>query len=292
MSSDSTNDDEPIIETTAEPLHQYLQKAAQQSSPTPKATVEAEEPLKNVPVLVPRNRQPVAMLIVLDDGSREQGERIRIRTPSFAIGRERGDLKIPIDSDMSSSHAELICKKAKGQFRWYLKDCKSTNGTFVRAYRASLTKNMELLLGNRRYQFRMPEEDPALAETDALHTQAYQAPSQSLLKMSSPRLVEVGTHENAEVSFSLTKSEMRLGSDSKCEHRIEDDLYVNPVHARLYQDKRGRWMIEDQKSVNGIWLRIGTIPLDRPAEFMLGQQRFSFKPNTNESSRSRREASR
>jgi hypothetical protein len=38
-------------------------------------------------------------------------------------------------------------------------------------------------------------------------------------------------------------------------------------------------MIDDQKSLNGVWIRIKKFAMDKPAEFQLGQQRFRFQPS-------------
>jgi len=118
--------DEQIIETTEEPLQQYLKEQAGVPASLSKQTATAKtQPFR------PFNRQPLALLTILDDGSREDGETIRIRKSKFAIGREKGDFTIPFDGDISGRHAELRCQKINDRFRWYLFDLKSRNGTFV-----------------------------------------------------------------------------------------------------------------------------------------------------------------
>ncbi len=54
----------------------------------------------------PSLRPPMAILCAYDDGQ-DTGETVRIRVPSFVIGRTAGDLVIPHDGGMSSRHAEI-----------------------------------------------------------------------------------------------------------------------------------------------------------------------------------------
>lgn len=272
-------EDEPIIQTVAEPLQQYLQKAAASNDPAPNKTAAKKgSHTSKVLVFRPTSRQPLAMLTILDDGCREQGESIRIRDSRWTIGRDKGDTTIPFDGDLSGRHAELRCQRQKGRFRWYLIDRKSTNGTFVRAFRASLSRESELVIGGRRYLFQLPEPGAEAIETEALQTQAYQAPSRTMLEKFVPRLVEVGVSNEHTRSFSVGGKETFIGSDGRCEVTIDDDPFISPKHARIYQDETGRWMIEDQKSVNGIWIRVKKFAMDKATEFQLGQQRFRFQP--------------
>ena len=218
------------------------------------------------------------MLTVLDDGSREQGEVIRIRDGRLTIGRDQGDVRIPFDSDMSGQHAELRCQKQKGRLRWYLIDRKSTNGTFVRAYRASLSRESELILGSRRYLFQMPELGAEATETEALQTQAYRAPSRELSEQFVPRLCEIGVSEEQGVCCTIKGKESYVGTDKECQMSIRADPFLSPHHARFYEDESGRWMIEDKRSLNGVWIRVKRLPMDKQTEFQLGQQRFRFQP--------------
>ncbi len=278
MNQRSTRDteEEPVIQTVAEPLQQYLQKKAAPQSQA--ADKESASPSPQVRAFRPTNRQPLARLTILDDGSREEGESIRIRDSRFTIGREKGDLKIPFDSDISSSHAELRCQKQKGRFRWYLIDRKSTNGTFVRAFRASLSRKSELIIGGRRYLFQLPELGNEAIETEALQTQAYRAPTRTMLEQFVPSLAETGVPEESARAFSIG-GETTLGGDQRCQITIGGDPFVSPVHARFYQDETERWMIEDQKSLNGVWIRVKRFALDKQTEFQIGQQRFRFRPS-------------
>ncbi len=266
-------EEEPIMQTIAEPLQQVLRKAAE---------LKAQKPSNvNKTVLFrPRNRQPLATLTILNDGSRDEGEQIYLRDSKFVIGRDKGnDISIPFDADISGKHAELRCQHQKGKFRWYLIDLSSTNGTFLRGYRASLSRETELFIGSRRYKFQLPDHHDELAATNALQTQMYQSPSPAMMEQFVPRLTEVGTAKEKPRAFSIGGTEANIGRDSACQIAIQDDPFLNPKHARFYQDERGRWMIDDRKSLNGVWIRVKRMALDQPAEFQLGQQQFRFVPN-------------
>jgi len=270
--STSTNEDEPIVQTVSEPLQKVLKEAPGLQS--------EREPPQTKP-FHPQHRQPLAMLTILDDGRRDEGETIRIRQQSLTIGREKGDVTLPFDTDVSAQHAELRCQYKNGKYRWYLIDLASTNGTFLRAYRATLTKSLELLFGNRLYQLQLPkQETEPVSEPAIVETNRYKAPVKTERDRTVPKLIEMGVDNGQGRSFHLTGTELLLGRESSCQMAIPDDPYLSPTHARFRLDKRGRWRIEDQKSLNGIWVKVKKIPLDQQAEFQIGQQRFCFRPQT------------
>ncbi len=270
----SNENDDQIIETTEEPLQQYLKEQAGVS-----ASNASKKSNKTVQPFRPINRQPLALLTALDDGSREQGETIRIRTSKFTIGREKGDFTVPFDGDISGRHVELRCQKINDRFRWYLFDLKSRNGTFIRAVRSSLFRNTEVILGGRRYLFQLPASNEQLPETQGLQTQSYRAPTRSVLEQFTPQLIELGVRDREPNSNAIGGEEVLLGADDRCQVKIDGDALLSPKHVRFFQDKRKRWMIEDQKSLNGVWVRINKFAMERPTEFQLGQQRFRFQPS-------------
>ncbi len=267
------SEEEPIVQTVAEPLQQVLQQAAALAANTPPKKANKTLPYR------PINRQPLATLTILNDGSRDEGETIYIRDSKLVIGREKGDVTIPFDSDISGGHAELLCQKQKGKYRWYLRDLGSTNGTFIRGYRATLSQEMELMIGSRRYCFQMPNHHSDGDETQAYQTQAFRSPSPEVMEQFVPRLTETGAIDEQGLSFSMDASEMRIGRSPECEIAVENDMFLSPKHAKFYTDERGRWMVDDMKSANGVWIRMKKMALDQQAEFQLGQQRFRFCPS-------------
>ena len=221
-------------------------------------------------------RPPVAYLCVLDDGKTE-GEWVRLRADRSVIGRSEGDIRIPHDGAISGQHAELVRQRVAAGFRWFLGDLKSTNGTFVRVGATILRHENELLIGSGRYRFEaaaaaaVPPPPGAPMQT----TQAWSgAPVQSLV----PSLVEIGPAGPLR-RINLTLPEYWIGRDTKsCAIARSDDVLVNARHARLYRDAKGQWHIENNKSLNGLWLRIAEpMPLGSACQFRMGEQRFIFR---------------
>ena len=254
------------VHASGTPVDQKARRLA--SSP------ERSVPLAHVTIpFRPINRQPLAKLTILNDGSNE-GEEVFVRKSQLVIGRAEGDVTLPFDSDMSKRHAELRCVNQNGKYRWYLYDLSSTNGTFLRGFKGSLYRETELILGSHRYLFQLP---PKSKHTDALRTHLYMSPTEKQSGQSFSQLVETGTGVEDAIRFSILGTEALFGSGLDCDMKVADP-FLSPVHARFYQDKLGRWVVEDQKSLNGVWLRIRKTALDTTAEFQLGEQRFRFEP--------------
>ena len=76
----------------------------------------------------------------------------------------------------------------------------------------------------------------------------------------------------------MTGPQARLGSDPSCDIVIASDRYLSREHVRFYQDATGRWMLEDLKSRNGVWVRVRRLRVENTIDFQLGQQRFRFEP--------------
>jgi len=222
----------------------------------------------------PQRRPPTARLDVLDDGSITTGQIIRIRKDEFTIGRKEGDLLIEHDLDISGRHATLKRLTEKGQQRWMLQDLDSTNGTFIRVSRAPLSDGSEVLLGEDRYRIEIDSAPPA-TEAAAVQngaTRMYQVvvqPNPDAIKL---RLKSVG---NPERHYEIGVRGATLGVDqSKCEIAIADKCLSTP-HAKI-SFSGGKWLIDDLNSLNGIWLCVRQVWLEKNAEFQLGEQRFRF----------------
>ena len=94
----------------------------------------------------PQQRPPIPILRILDD-SQDSAESVRIRKTPFRIGRVEGDVTIPLDSQMSASHAEIFLKQDHEKYVWCLKDLGSTNGTFARISQVVLKPQQVFMLG-------------------------------------------------------------------------------------------------------------------------------------------------
>jgi FHA domain len=199
----------------------------------------------------PSLRPPMAILCAYDDGQ-ESGETARIRSPSFVVGRNVGDLVIPHDGGMSGRHAEIARRLVDGRYRWSLRDLGSTNGTFVRTALASLVNGQELLIGGVRFRFEIPDGPPA------------------------PRLVEIDP-QGGGPSFSITEPDTGIGSDPRRCTIVLGRPWVSPLHAVIRARRRGRWIIEKVDAGDGLWLRIQEVDLGRGGQFQCGEQRFLIR---------------
>ena len=227
----------------------------------------------------PAERPPMALLCVFDDGKAD-GEWIRLRAERYSIGRADADICIPHDSLVSARHAELARQRTATGYRWHLIDLGSTNGAFVRIGSSILRDGTELLLGGARYRFQVGvlQDVGDLKPPDENKQQATRAWSAEPNAALVPSLVEMAPAGPVQ-RFPLVLPEYWIGRDAKnCAISRPDDVLASPQHARLYRDTRGRWHIENNKSLNGTWFRVAEpMPLGKACRFRLGEQQFLFK---------------
>jgi len=224
----------------------------------------------------------MALLTVLFDG-RDEGELIPLRGDRTVLGRADGNVIIPHDGMMSSRHAEITRVFDKGRWRWFLTDLDSTNGTYVRVATALLKHEQEFLLGSRRFRFDAAPlagdggargaAPPAQGQAGA--TRGWQSVSPTDVI---PSFVELKLNGTGQRYF-IEQEEHWIGSDqNQASIVLADDPMVNPRHARIGRDSKGRWVLENASSVNGVWLRIHRIAIEGTGQFQLGEQRFILKP--------------
>lgn len=252
-----------------------------QRTPTEKERLPAPVSKTETLSFRPRTRPPMAIVCLFDDG-RETGEEIRVRVAHLLLGRSEGDVLIPHDGSISTRHAELFRTDDAGPHRWFLKDLGSTNGTFARVDEAILRHNQELLLGMTRFRF---EAAPAGMVVDSQSPGAVQRASTSAWSVVAPnarqqdcpslvQLTPAGDGQRIE----LSADDQVVGSGNVSGHIVlPDDPYISPRHARLYRDKRGRWLISKQEAENGVWLRIKQVEIESSGVFQIGEQRFSVR---------------
>ncbi|HZU34937.1 MAG TPA: FHA domain-containing protein [Gemmataceae bacterium] len=224
----------------------------------------------------PAQRPPMAMLCLVDDGKLD-GEWIRLRADRTVIGRTDGDIRIPHDSLISGRHAEIVRQRSSRGYRWMLVDLQSTNGTFVRIGSTALRHDNELLIGAGRYRFETSPADsmPADSAGPPQSTQAWSGASVSTLV---PSLVEI-TPTGPGQRYSLVLPEYWIGRDAQsCAIARPNDALVNARHARLHRDATGQWHIDNNKSLNGLWLRLAEpMHLGGGCQFRAGEQKFLFR---------------
>jgi hypothetical protein len=244
-----------VLESVDELLGRPVRDPTIVEAPSPAAAgLEAELPARAdyaPSAFRPSLRPPMAILCAYDDGS-HTGETLRIRVPSFVIGRATGDLVIPHDGGMSGRHAEIARRSVDGRHRWSLRDLGSSNGTFVRTARASIVNGHELLIGGARYRFELPNGSPA------------------------PRIVEIGPRGDGP-ALAIAGPETWIGRDPRLCAIVLDRPWIGPRHAVIRARRAGRWMIEKGDSGDGVWLRIEEVDVGRGCEFQCGEQRFLFR---------------
>ncbi len=72
------------------------------------------------------------------------------------------------------------------------------------------------------------------------------------------RLSESG-HGLPEESVALSRKEMTFGGDPRLAVTVLDSPSVSPLHARLYQDPEGRYILVDNGSVAGTWVNYAPV---------------------------------
>jgi len=226
----------------------------------------------------PSKRFPLAVLTVFDDGKRT-GEVIRIRSEQFIIGRSEGDLQLMDDAMVSSRHLAIAKRKANGNYSLTISDLQSRNGLFVKISKAPLVDKTEVLIGGGHYQFQAAEgEDGA---SDDHHdsnappqTMAF-APSEQDTAACFTELVPGGVGNR----LVLTEQEHWVGRNANCDVRRASDQFTADRHAVIRMSSSGRWTIENNKTLNGIWLRMPQVKLEpgHNCEFRIGEQLFHLK---------------
>ncbi|MCA9075804.1 MAG: FHA domain-containing protein [Planctomycetaceae bacterium] len=209
------------------------------------------------------------------------GETWRLRSETTVIGRTAGDIVIPHDPDISGQHARINRREMDGEYVWGLTDLNSTNGTFMRIRRLVLRSGREFMLGGRRFTFSarssISTRDQHREVNSPLQTRRQRLPNSREVVRLGPRLIDTSA-ASGHVEHLLTEQSCFIGRDAKrCRIHFAEDPFLDPVHAHIHLDERGRWVVEDHQSLNGLWLRTSHAPLDQDTMFLLGGQRFLFR---------------
>ena len=77
--------------------------------------------------------------------------------------------------------------------------------------------------------------------------------------------------------FPLDSSEVWIGKDAHCRVAEPNDPLLTARHAKLRRQPDGRWMLENNKSVNGVWVRVEHITFVGVCRFMVGEQKFTIR---------------
>jgi hypothetical protein len=220
----------------------------------------------------PSLRPPVPVLTLLDDGARDDGEDVRIRSEVFAIGRTAGDLRLPHDPAVSSAHAEIRRASWRGGYQWTLHDVGSLNGTFARCVRVVLHDTAVVILGSRRFRvinpLRPPTQDPSAGQTNLLDNKHIPA-------MVFPVLEELSGKANP-MQVPLRSDRLTLGrSGGGADVELQDPLLAHH-HATLTRQRDGSWLLTAEHTRNGVWVSTLAVTLTSQCHFRLGEQIFRF----------------
>ena len=227
----------------------------------------------------PTVRPAAAILIMCDDGE-NTGEVFRLRSDRFIIGRTEGDLQLPDDEQISSRHVALTRQVISGATRWVVTDLQSRNGLFVRVGKAPLPHLAEVLIGSGRYRLDLMQQ--AAAETaafaDVNMRPAATRGFDNKLPVGSEMLTEVLAGGSG-ARYVLNRDLYWIGADSDCEVCRSHDPFVSGKHACLVRSPKGTWIIQNNNTINGIWLRMPQIVLEqgKKCEFQIGEQRFRLR---------------
>jgi len=228
----------------------------------------------------PTTRVPVIALVACDDG-KETGELFRIRRDQFMIGRTEGDFQLPHDEAVSSRHVAITRQKIGGERRVAVTDLQSRNGLYVRASKAPLPDGAEFLIGRGHYRIEIVR-DCVPATADMQMGSAPQPFSTRLLEGNpvpgSVILSEI-VNGRAETKIRLDNRRYMIGRDERSDITRPGDEFTAGQHALLTRSDKGTWVIENQKTLNGIWLKMSQVIVGegKSCEFRIGEQRFRLK---------------
>ncbi len=220
----------------------------------------------------PSLRPPVPVVTILDDGSQNDGEHLRMRTESLAIGRTKGDLQIPNDPALSGLHAEIRRVAWRGGYQWTLVDLQSVNGTFVRCSRAVLHDDAIVIIGSKRYRLRNPLTTLRTSSSRG----ATQLIDEALPPERWPVFMETSQRGSA-WSVPLKHSSATLGRTGGDADIMIDDPLLAHRHAQLEQQRDGTWVINAETTRNGVWVSVNTVTLTGHCFFRCGEQIFRFE---------------
>lgn len=234
------------------------------------------QPVAESPVR-PAARAAVPILTVLDDGSLDTGEEIRIRQEVFTIGRSDGDLVVPNDPTLSSRHAEIRLVAHRGLSAWLLRDEGSTNRTFVKVNVARLYPDSVIILGGRRYRLRKGcATTAAVFQRASVATAATCRLALDYQPLVADALVEMASG-SAGAALELRSPRETIGRDAKRSSLAVEDPALAATHAELVAEPDGSWRIIARPTRNGVWVSTQSTRLPACCYFQCGEQRFRFR---------------
>ncbi len=238
------------------------------------------DPNRTVQPYKPTVRPAAAILIVCDDGE-NTGEVIRLRTDPFIIGRTEGDFRVPNDDQVSSRHVALTRQTVSGQMRWVVTDLQSRNGLFVRVGKTPITHLTEFLVGSGRYRLEIMQqtgaENAAFSDVNQ-RTEPTTRAFANNMAIGGTMLSEI-LASGSWTRIELSGDQFWIGSSRDCDVCRTNDPFTSERHASLIRSPKGTWVLQNNNSLNGIWVRMPQIVLEpgKKCEFQIGEQRFRLR---------------
>ncbi len=235
-------------------LHRGLEELARAGVPSPKGTVVLGAEEKPAAAAL---RFVVAQ--VHPDG--QLGQRYAVDRPGVVLGRTRGDIQFAQDSQLAPEHARFT---QLGD-ALYVEDVSGGAGIF-RRLRAPhpLQPGEVVMLGRQKFRLQpggaTPEDLPPVA---AKKTQMLGAPP----VVTPAQLEQLGEGDQVIRQLPLSSPPTTFGR-SRGTHTFPDDRYMSGLHASIAHGSGG-YVLEDQKSTNGCYVRIRKRALLRHGDLIL-----------------------
>lgn len=233
----------------------------------PRMTRDEAEPY------VPMHRATYPNLLVLDDGSDNAGELLRIRRGTFEIGRNEGDINFPAERLMSAQHCKIELREIEpNAWCWLLSDLDSRHGLFLRLDSFVAKPGMQFLCGGSKFSVGGPSSSLTTADLKLGY-------SPFVDKSSDSCELTIDCYSVAQESLAVKlKQSLVIGSGVRENGCSVKDPFVDYEHATMELISENKWQVTDRESLNGLWLRVKSVQLDDSHMFLAGEQRFVFQP--------------
>ncbi len=183
------------------------------------------------------------------------------------VGQSNCELTYPDDVLLSPRHSSISIREGKA----FLKDLGSRNGTFIKQREdKELVAGDVFLLGRELFRFEVESPPP---DTESEKTQVLSRVPDLASPPLKASLLHIRLNGETVDKCPLDKPETVVGRTSG-DLMFKMDPYMSGKHARLKREP-GRYILQDLKSRNGIYLRIrNEIQLREGDEFFAGEQIF------------------
>jgi FHA domain len=221
----------------------------------------------------PMRRVAYPVITLVDDGKIDQGEVIRIRKEIFSFGRSEGDVTFPVESLLSARHCRFVLHRHEDhQYHWAIEDLDSRHGTYMRCAEIELSPGMEFLAGGTRFRLIGPKR--LRLNMTGGNVSYYQA---TIDHSSKVEYLEICSYAINHIPQSIQLDRRQLDVGRLTNQALKVDPFLEPSHFSIEKSSEGKWKVIDNKSHNGIWVRIHTAFLASHSQLIIGEQRLVFQ---------------